>query len=153
MKARPPNKAGGKAQPLSPSWETQDLIDHSFMSTGIRKQVSYLLAIMLVMLPFASVHSGSGHPGSDMDMMMTIDMEMSDCQQTEHVQCADHEQQSSADDNCCSDHCEASFSAQPCMSSEFTYLFPSARVYISHTSTSIPDPLVSTFLRPPLTIS
>lgn len=79
---------------------------------------------------------------------------MVDCQQMEkHAECQKHIGQTAADENCCSDHCDATFGAQLCLSSDITYDFPSAQVFTTHIPSAVPDPLIFSFLRPPLTIS
>ncbi|MEJ1354603.1 MAG: hypothetical protein RPU52_03735 [Candidatus Sedimenticola sp. (ex Thyasira tokunagai)] len=122
------------------------------MSTGIRKTIHYLLTIMLAVLPFTTVYSDSCHPGVGADMEMQGQILMMDCPHPEHSGDMVHTEQTS-DDNCCSDHCDASFGVQLYLGGEWVYTFPSASVFATYTPSVMPNPLISSFLRPPLTIS
>jgi len=123
------------------------------MRTGFTKQIIYLLAVMLVLLPFTSVYSFSGHSGGGMRAAMQVQADMIHCQQADHAQCPEQSDQASSDDNCCNGHCDASFSAPLCLTSELKYDFTAARIYTHYTPLSIPDPVIFAFLRPPLAIS
>jgi len=123
------------------------------MRTGFTKQIISLLAIMLVLLPFTSVHSLSSHTGGGMKVAMPAQADMINCHQMDHARCPEQSDQASSDDNCCNGHCDASFSAPLCLSSELKYDFTTARIYTHYTPLSIPDPVIFAFLRPPLPIS
>lgn len=124
------------------------------MNRELRKQISYLLVIMVTLLPFASVYSISIHDMNDSNMAMHDMAMVMDCEQMDCAECQKHtDDNSCVDGKCCSDHCDATFSAQLCLSSEIIHDFSTVRIYSTHTSSPLPDPLVFSFLRPPLTIS
>ncbi|MES9906150.1 MAG: hypothetical protein ABW168_26160 [Sedimenticola sp.] len=120
------------------------------MSTGIKKTIHYLLTIMLAVLPFTTVYGDSCLPGAGMEMQGQI--LMMDCPQQEHSGDRVHTEQTSDDNSCC-DHCDASFGVQLYLGDEWVYTFTSSRIFTTYTLSVLPDPLIFSFLRPPLTIS
>ena len=123
------------------------------MRTGFIRQISYLLALMLVLLPFTSVHSFSGHNVAGTEMNMHINAGMDHCQHTADHLCADHHGQTVLDENCCSDHCEASCGVQLCLANELIFGFVNTHLYSVYKAPPIPNPVLSGILRPPLAIS
>lgn len=125
------------------------------MSTGFRKQISCLLAILLVLVPFASLHGFSGHTGGATDMVTAMQGQggMDHCKQGVHDGCPGHAEQNAVDDNCCSDHCDACCGVHSCPGGEMTLVFVNNRVYSLFKRPFIPDPLSFSLLRPPSTIS
>ena len=123
------------------------------MSGNIRKHLIYTLAIMLVLIPFTSVYSVAAQMG-DMHVEMQPDCHMVGCEHAGHAMDGQQSAQVMNHDSGCDDRCDASFGSQVCLTETTTSagLAPD-RVFNAFIPLALPDPLIFSFLRPPLEIS
>jgi hypothetical protein len=139
------------------------------VSTGFRRGASCLLAIMLALMPFASLHAVTGHPAMDshgphgmtghagtvncdahLDAPCMTDHDGSGhCKSPGHGGCAHPGDQPPSADGCCAEQCGASFGAQLCPAGELAFDFSASPAYAAYRSPALPDPPASSLLRPP----
>ncbi len=144
------------------------------MSKGFRRGASCLLAIMLALLPFASLHAVTGHPHADghaahgmtghagtvncdshgdAPACMTDHDGSGHCKSPGHAGCTHQGDQPPSADGCCADQCGASFGVQLCPAAELAFDFSASREYAAYRSPAFSDPPASSLLRPPSTRS
>ena len=135
---------------------------------------SCLLAILLAVLPFASLHAVPGHPAVDghgAESMtshagavncashgdgpgcMTDHADPGHCKSPVHAGCAHPGDQVPSADGCCTEQCGASFALQLCPIGELAFDFSASPAYAAYRAPALPDPPASSLLRPPSTRS
>ena len=78
---------------------------------------------------------------------------MDHCQPGGHSACPGDAGQNAAIDDCCDDPCDACCGVHSCLGGELTLVAANTRVYSLFKRPFIPEPLSSSLLRPPSTIS
>lgn len=123
------------------------------MFRSLKKPFVILLTLLVSLLPF-SFSYGLDFPSTDAHPMAHEHAINADCAQpadTDH--CLEMTQSPVADEDCCSDHCDSSFGAQPGIAVEYSLWFPPGRQYQDHRRAWTSGPIPSMLLRPPSAFS